>query len=103
MKNSGKVFDETVTIKVEGNGPIGRILVDADAHGHVRAYAENPRVHFEYNDMRLNAKATIGNEGFINVIKDLKLKDRIYKCEMCGLIIDRDYNASINLANYKSA
>lgn len=32
--------------------------------------------------------------------KDLKLKDRIYVCEECGLIIDRDKNASINLGNY---
>ena len=30
---------------------------------------------------------------------DLKLKDRIYKCD-CGNIIDRDLNASINLSNY---
>ena len=30
---------------------------------------------------------------------DLKLSDRIYKCE-CGLTIDRDLNAAINLANY---
>ena len=29
--------------------------------------------------------------------KDLKLNDRIYKCSNCGLEIDRDYNASINL------
>ena len=29
--------------------------------------------------------------------KDLKLNDRIYKCSSCGLEIDRDYNASINL------
>jgi len=29
--------------------------------------------------------------------KDLKLNDRIYKCNNCGLKIDRDYNASINL------
>ena len=29
--------------------------------------------------------------------KDLKLKDRIYKCSSCGIEIDRDYNASINL------
>ena len=28
--------------------------------------------------------------------KDLKLSDRIYKCE-CGYIKDRDYNASLNL------
>ena len=34
--------------------------------------------------------------------KDLKLKDRIYKCS-CGLNINRDYNASINLSRYKLA
>ena len=32
--------------------------------------------------------------------KDLKLSDRIYKCD-CGNIIDRDYNASINLKKAK--
>ena len=39
-----------------------------------------------------------------SVKKDLKLNDRIYKCSSCGLEIDRDYNASINLEkaqNYK--
>lgn len=35
-----------------------------------------------------------------NIKKDLKLKDRVYKCEECGLEIDRDKNASINLGNY---
>ena len=34
------------------------------------------------------------------VKKDLKLKDRIYKCS-CGLEIDRDFNASINLKEAK--
>ncbi|MDU1915348.1 MAG: transposase, partial [Clostridium perfringens] len=32
--------------------------------------------------------------------KDLKLSDRVYKCS-CGLVIDRDLNASINLKNAK--
>ena len=31
---------------------------------------------------------------------DLKLSDRIYKCSNCGLEINRDYNASINLKHY---
>ncbi len=35
------------------------------------------------------------------VKKDLKLSDRIYKCN-CGLTIDRDLNASINLKNAKN-
>lgn len=33
--------------------------------------------------------------------KDLKLKDRLYKCDICETIIDRDLNASINLKNAK--
>ena len=35
-----------------------------------------------------------------HIKKDLKLKDRIYICPECGLVIDRDLNASINLMNY---
>lgn len=38
-----------------------------------------------------------------SIKKDLKLKDRTYKCNSCGYVIDRDFNASINLANYKLA
>lgn len=34
-----------------------------------------------------------------SIKKDLKLSDRIYKCE-CGFTCDRDKNASYNLANY---
>ena len=34
-----------------------------------------------------------------NIKKDLKLSHRIYKCE-CGNIIDRDYQASLNLKQY---
>lgn len=35
-----------------------------------------------------------------NVKKDLKLTERIYECDCCGKSIDRDLNASINLARY---
>ena len=36
-----------------------------------------------------------------SIKKDLKLNDRIYKCYNCGIEIDRDYNASINLEKAK--
>ena len=36
-----------------------------------------------------------------NIKKDLKLNNRIYKCSNCGLEIDRDLNASINLEKAK--
>lgn len=44
---------------------------------------------------------TCSNCGHIK--KDLKLKDRTYICSECGFVIDRDKNASLNLANYKLA
>ena len=34
-----------------------------------------------------------------NIKKDLKLSDRVYRCE-CGNMIDRDFQASINLKTY---
>ena len=36
-----------------------------------------------------------------NIKKDLKLSDRTYKCQICGNVIDRDYQAALNLSNYK--
>ena len=36
-----------------------------------------------------------------SIKKDLKLSDRAYVCSECGCAIDRDKNASINLANAK--
>lgn len=35
-----------------------------------------------------------------NIKHNLKLSDRTYICEECGLVIDRDYNAAINLSKY---
>lgn len=35
-----------------------------------------------------------------NIKKDLKLSNRTYRCSKCGLVIDRDYNAAINLMKY---
>lgn len=75
MMGSMLKLEETLTIRIEGNGQIGRMVSDVDAYGHVRAYCENPHCHFEYPDGRLNCRATVGNEGIIYVIKNLNLKE----------------------------
>ena len=36
-----------------------------------------------------------------HIKKDLKLSDRVYECTECGLVIDRDYNAALNLRRCK--
>lgn len=38
--------------------------------------------------------------GFIK--KNLDISERTYVCEKCGFVIDRDYNAALNLSQYKA-
>lgn len=35
-----------------------------------------------------------------NIKRNLLLSDRIYRCDICGLVIDRDLNAAINIKNF---
>lgn len=68
--------DDTLTVKVEGGGPIGAIVVDANADGDVRGYVSNPKVDFESNEQgKLDVKRAVGTSGNLSVIKDLGLKD----------------------------
>ncbi|MEK3906865.1 Hsp33 family molecular chaperone HslO [Oceanobacillus sp. FSL W7-1309] len=68
--------EDSNTIKVQGNGPIGAIIADANAKGHVRGYVSNPHVDFELNDKgKLDVARAVGTEGSLSVIKDLGLKD----------------------------
>lgn len=65
-----------ITVKIEGDGPIGHILVDAHANGKVRGYVANPHVHFDLNDKgKLDVSRAVGN-GMLTVIKDLGLKEK---------------------------
>ena len=68
--------DDKNTITIEGGGPIGAIVVDSDAHGHVRGYLGNPQVHFDLNDQgKLDVKRAVGTNGYLRVAKDIGLKD----------------------------
>ncbi|WP_226002643.1 Hsp33 family molecular chaperone HslO [Paenibacillus sp. BJ-4] len=67
---------ERLTIQVKGNGPIGQIIVDANAVGEVRGYVAEPHVHLPSNSMgKLDVAGAVGTEGFIHIIKDLGLKE----------------------------
>ncbi|TWT06234.1 Hsp33 family molecular chaperone HslO [Planomicrobium sp. CPCC 101079] len=68
--------DNKVTVKIEGGGPIGAILVDSDAKGGVRGYVTNPQTHFDLNKSgKLDVRRAVGTEGMLSVVKDLGLRD----------------------------
>jgi putative transposase len=65
----------------------------------IKYKCENFGIEFIQVDRFYPSSKTCSKCGHIK--KELKLSDRIYKCDNCGLVIDRDENASINLMNYK--
>lgn len=68
--------NDKLTVKVEGNGPIGIIVADANATGEVRGYVTNPHTHFDLNQHgKLDVARAVGTEGNISVVKDLGLRD----------------------------
>lgn len=68
--------EEKLTIRVKGNGPLGQIVVDANAHGEVRGYVEHPGTDLPLNSIgKLDVAGAVGTDGYIYVIKDLGLKE----------------------------
>ncbi|MFT4416001.1 Hsp33 family molecular chaperone HslO [Fredinandcohnia humi] len=66
-----------LTIKIEGGGPIGLILVDTNSKGEVRGYVTNPQTHFDLNEHgKLDVRRAVGTEGTLTVVKDLGLKEQ---------------------------
>lgn len=68
--------DDSITVKIEGDGPLGGILVDSDAKGNVRGYVTNPKVDFAANENgKLDVKRAVGTMGALTIVKDTGLRD----------------------------
>ena len=66
---------DLLTIQIDGDGPIGRILVTADNNGGVKGYVQNPKVYLPNNAYgHLNVGGAVGR-GTLTVIRDMGMKD----------------------------
>ena len=66
---------ELLTLRIEGDGPIGGLLVTADGKGDVKGYAFNPDVMLPPNAQgKLDVCGSLGL-GVLSVIKDIGLKE----------------------------
>ena len=72
MKNK----TDKLTVQIKGNGEIGKIVTVSDNFPHVKACIDNPYVDIPLNEFgKLDVGKAVGNQGFINVIKDIGLKE----------------------------
>ena len=66
--------DESVTVQIRGDGPMGALVAVAD-HGDVRACADNPALELPLReDGKLDVGGAVGRSGRMSVIKDLGMK-----------------------------
>ncbi|MGO1918321.1 MAG: Hsp33 family molecular chaperone HslO [Alkalibacterium gilvum] len=67
--------DEKLTVRIEGGGPVGYILVDSNGKGETKGYIKQPKVSLPLNDHgKIDVKGAVGTEGMLTVSKDLNLK-----------------------------
>jgi molecular chaperone Hsp33 len=76
MASNMKNKEDKLTIQIKGNGPIQTMLVTANNIPELKGYVANPYVDIPLNEFgKLDVGGAVGNEGYINVIKDIGLKD----------------------------
>jgi len=62
----------SVTIRINGGGPAGSIIVVSDSGGNIRGYVQNPDVYLPKRpDGKLAVGTAVGTNGLITVTKDL--------------------------------
>ena len=76
MATEMKGSKDKLTVQLKGNGPIGVMIATANNKPIVKGYATNPVVELPLNeDGKLDVSGAVGYEGYINVVKDIGLKD----------------------------
>lgn len=76
MGSEMKSSKDRLTIQMKGNGPIGTMITVANNFPKVKGYVANPRVDIPLNeDGKLDVGGAVGKDGFLNIIKDIGLKD----------------------------
>ena len=72
LKNEG----DSLTLRMDGNGPAGALIAVSDYHGNVKSYVANPVVEIPLNAVgKLDVRGAVGTEGTLSVIRDIGLKE----------------------------
>lgn len=67
---------DTITVRMNGDGPTGMLMAVADSRGNVKAYVNNPVVELPLNKHgKLDVGGAVGKNGTLSVVKDLGLKE----------------------------
>jgi molecular chaperone Hsp33 len=66
---------QRLALKFEADGPLKKIIVEADSSGAVRGFVGVPDVDVPLKEGKLDVAGAVGRNGFLTVIKDIGLKE----------------------------
>lgn len=76
MASEMKNEKDKLTIQIKGNGPIATMITVANNFPVVKGYVSNNLVDIPLNeDGKLDVGSAVGHEGYLNIIKDIGMKD----------------------------
>lgn len=76
MGNALKGDGASLTLRIQGGGPLGILLAVSDNQGNVRGTVDNPAVDLPLRpDGKLDVGTAVGCDGTLTVIRDLHMKD----------------------------
>lgn len=76
MGNMLKVEDASLTLKVNGGGPLGTLVAISDSRGNVRGYVDHPEVELPLKaNGKIDVGGGVGRQGLLAVIRDMGERD----------------------------
>lgn len=76
LGNLLKEDDGSLTIRINGGGPIGSVIAVSDSVGRVRGYVTDPSVDLPLrSDGKLDVGGAVGRDGTITVSRDIGLRE----------------------------
>ena len=68
--------EQSVMLRFEGNGPLGKIITEAGYSGWARGYVANPRAEVPLRNGKIDVAAGLGRAGFLTVTKDIGMEKK---------------------------
>ncbi len=76
MGTEMKNVKDKLTVQIKGNGPLEMMIATTNNFPKIKGYVVNPQIDIPLNEFgKLDVGRAVGQEGYINIIKDIGLKE----------------------------
>lgn len=68
--------EDSITLRIDADGPTGQLVAVADSRGNVKSCVNNPVVELPLNSVgKLDVSGAVGKNGTLSVVKDMGLRE----------------------------